>query len=200
MLKNTRSKMVDKEALRKTAMDRRLAFVSSLSFGTLERVSLGLVERFQQYFQIPKDYVISTYFPKADEQNVRLLNFFLTEEGYVMAYPRVEESGNLSFRQVHSTKELEMGSFGVMQPSESAPMVDPDLFIVPLLAFDVRCHRLGYGKGHYDRALAQARADRNVLAIGVAYDMQRIDEIPDEPLDEQLEFVVTEARIYKAEM
>lgn len=191
--------MADKQALRKTAMDRRLAFVSSLSFGTLERISLSLVERFQQYFQIPKDYVVASYFPKTDELNVRLLNFFLSEEGHVMSYPRVEESGSLSFRQVQSTNELELGSFGVMQPPESAPIVEPDLYIVPLLAFDDRCHRLGYGKGHYDRALAQARANRNVLAIGVAYDMQRIDEIPDEPLDEQLEFVVTEARIYKAE-
>jgi 5-formyltetrahydrofolate cyclo-ligase len=158
------------------------------------------VERVQQYFLIPADYVIATYFPREDEQNVRLLNFFLQEQGHVMAYPRVEASGSMTFRQVGSTKELELGSFGVMQPVESAPVIYPDLFFVPLVAFDARCHRLGYGKGHCDRALKEARASRNILVIGVGYDMQRIDVIPDEPLDEQLDFVVTEAQIYKAEL
>lgn len=189
--------MIDKGSLRKIARERRHAYVTNLTFGTLERVAMRVVEQIQAYFQIPKDYVISTYFPREDELNVRLLNLVLHDEGHVMAYPRVELDGTISFREVTSVKQLQTGSFGLMEPPETAPVVHPDLLFVPLLAFDKRCHRLGYGKGHYDKALAQARADRKVLAIGLAYDMQKIDEIPNEPFDQQLDYVVTEAQIYK---
>jgi 5-formyltetrahydrofolate cyclo-ligase len=189
---------MDKVALRISALERRRSYVESLSQGTLERIALALVDRVQQYFVLPKDYVIGTYYPREDEQNVRLLNFFLADEGHVISYPKIENEHELSYRSVQSVKELELGSFGVKQPPDSAPIVHPDLIFVPLVAFDPRCHRLGYGRGHMDRTLQKARAERNVLVIGVAYDMQRIDEIPNEPLDEQLDFVVTESQIYKA--
>jgi 5-formyltetrahydrofolate cyclo-ligase len=167
---------------------------------SLESISLAIVARVQQYFSFPKGYVIGSYYPREDELNVRLLNFFLQDEGIVIAYPRVDELEGLTFHTVDFVKDLVKGPFGVMEAPESAPVVLPDLFLVPLLAFDARCHRLGYGKGHFDRTLQKARQTRNSLAIGVAYDMQRIDEMPNEPLDEQLDFVVTEAQIYKVEM
>jgi 5-formyltetrahydrofolate cyclo-ligase len=190
----------DKESVRKRALQRRRQYVSSLSEETQEHIAIHLVERVQSYFLFPKHFVIGTYYPRDDEQNVRLLNFFLQDEGHVIAYPRVEEDNSLSFRKVNSSKELVMGSFNVKEAPESAPIVQPDLYFVPLLAFDSRCHRLGYGKGHFDRALENARAQRNVLAIGVAYDMQRVDRLANESFDEQLDFVVTESQVYKAEV
>lgn len=192
--------MQEKIDLRKKALERRHAYVATLSEDSLERIALSLVERVQNYFNFPKHFVMGTYFPMPDEQNVRLLNFFLQQEGHVMAYPLVEASGVLSFRSVSSVKSLVKGSFGVMEAPESAPVVLPDLFFTPLLAFDSKCNRLGYGKGHFDRSLEMARQKRKVLAIGVAYDMQRVDEVPCEPFDQQLNYVVTESQVYKADI
>lgn len=189
---------MDKTLIRKGALERRKAYVSSITQGSRERIAMALVDRVHKYFNFPKDFIIASYVAREDELDVRLLNFFLQEEGHIMAYPRVNPNGNLCFHKISHARELIDGSFGLKEPPETAPPVDPDLFFVPLVAFDQRCHRLGYGKGHYDRALNQARSQRNVLAIGVAYDMQRIDEIPNEPLDQQLDFVVTEAQIYRA--
>jgi 5-formyltetrahydrofolate cyclo-ligase len=190
---------MDKATLRKAALSRRRAYVETLTPGTLERISMALVDRFQDYFKVPQEYVIGTYFPREDELNVRLLNFTFQEDGHVVAYPRIESAHELSYRAVQSPKVLEESEFGVRQSPATAPVVHPDLIFVPLVAFDDRCHRLGYGRGHMDRTLQKARADRNVLVIGVGYDMQRIDEIPNEPLDEQLDYVVTESQIYKAD-
>lgn len=192
--------LMDKASLRRSALERRKVYVASITPGSRERISMALVGRVQNYFQFPKDYIIASYVAREEEFDVKLLNFCLQEDGYMMAYPRVEVSGELSFRHVSHGRDFVDGAFGLKEPPESAPLVEPDLFFVPLLAFDPRCHRLGYGKGHYDRALSAAKAKRNVLSIGVAYDMQRIDEIPNEPLDEQLDFVVTEAQIYKARL
>ena len=73
----------------------------------------------------------------------------------------------------------------------SAPAVDPDVVLCPLLAFDRTGHRLGYGGGFYDRTLARLRALKPVVAIGLAYDEQRVDAVPHLDYDERLDWVLT---------
>ena len=66
---------------------------------------------------------------------------------------------------------------------------------MPLLAFDARGHRLGYGGGYYDRTLAALRRDGRVLAVGVAYDEQEVPAVPVDDWDERLDMVVTDCRV-----
>jgi 5-formyltetrahydrofolate cyclo-ligase len=83
------------------------------------------------------------------------------------------------------------GAFGIHEPLEHWPRVRPDLLLVPLLAFDGRGHRLGYGGGFYDRTLALL----NVPAIGIAYAGQEVASLPDEPHDRRLDMILTEQGI-----
>jgi 5-formyltetrahydrofolate cyclo-ligase len=73
--------------------------------------------------------------------------------------------------------------------------VTPQILIVPLLAFDARGYRLGYGGGFYDRTLQGLRAAGPVTAIGFAYNAQEVAQVPTEPTDQPLDFIVTEAGI-----
>jgi 5-formyltetrahydrofolate cyclo-ligase len=90
--------------------------------------------------------------------------------------------------------ELVQGPFGAMIPA-MADFLDPEILIVPLVAFDAQGGRLGYGGGFYDRTLEQLRAARPTLAIGFAFDAQEADELPLEPTDQPLDMVVTESRV-----
>jgi 5-formyltetrahydrofolate cyclo-ligase len=81
---------------------------------------------------------------------------------------------------------------GIREPEAAAPAVDPELLFVPLAAFDRRGHRIGYGAGHYDRALARLRASGPIRAVGVAYAISEIAAAPAEAHDQRLDFILTE--------
>jgi 5-formyltetrahydrofolate cyclo-ligase len=87
---------------------------------------------------------------------------------------------------------LEPARFGLSVPPAAAGEVDPDVILVPLAGFDRRGHRLGYGAGHYDRALARLIAARPRLVLGLAYAAQAVDAVPAEPHDRRLDAVLTE--------
>ena len=90
---------------------------------------------------------------------------------------------------------LETGGFGLREPGAAAPEVLPDILIVPLLAFDRRGHRIGYGAGYYDMTIASLRARKSIVAIGVAFAAQEVAEIPATPRDARLDLVLTEREV-----
>ena len=98
----------------------------------------------------------------------------------------------LRFRRWMPGAELAAGAFGAAIPRDRVELV-PSILIVPLLAFDGRGGRLGYGGGHYDRTLEALRSRDSVTAIGFAYDIQQCREIPREPTDQLLDLAVTES-------
>ena len=100
----------------------------------------------------------------------------------------------LKFRRWMPGTKLVEGAFGAAIPRDQVELV-PSILIVPLLAFDRRGGRLGYGGGHYDRTLEGLRSRDNVTAIGFAYDIQECREVPREPTDQLLDLVVTESGI-----
>lgn len=90
---------------------------------------------------------------------------------------------------------LQPGPFGTSHPAESAPLVTPQVLIVPLAAFDRAGNRLGYGGGYYDRTLQLLRSAGQVTAIGLAFATQELPAIPAEPFDQQLDMIVTDRDI-----
>ena len=89
---------------------------------------------------------------------------------------------------------LREGPFGAMVP-EVDDFIEPEILIVPLVAFDARGGRLGYGGGFYDRTLERLRARRATLAIGFAFAAQEAETLPLEPTDQPLDMIVTEQGI-----
>lgn len=109
--------------------------------------------------------------------------------------PVVEGRGRpLAFREWTAGVPLVEGNFGVMIPAEGA-FLSPDLLIVPMLAFDRRGIRLGYGGGFYDRTLEGLRAAGPVEAVGFAFAAQEVPALPAEATDQPLDRIVTEAGV-----
>ena len=103
----------------------------------------------------------------------------------------------LVFRQWAPGDALVLGRWNIKVPPEEAPEVLPDVLLVPLLAFDRRGFRLGYGGGFYDRTLEKLRTLKKVTAIGIAYAGQEVDAVPYEEFDQRLDWIMTEKESFK---
>ena len=115
--------------------------------------------------------------------------------GFGLALPCMKEGPALTFRRWTAGSALERRTFGVHEPAETEPEMQPSVIFVPLAAFDANGNRLGYGAGYYDGFLRETRARRRVLAIGVAFDEQEAPAIPREPQDEPLDMILTPSRV-----
>lgn len=98
----------------------------------------------------------------------------------------------LKFREWSPGCAMQMGVFGAEIPADGA-WVEPEVLIVPMLAFDARGFRLGYGGGFYDRTLQGLRAKRPTLAVGFAFAAQEVAQVPVDDYDQRLDVMVTEA-------
>lgn len=119
----------------------------------------------------------------------------LHSKRFRIGLPRTGEGPSLSFREWRPGCPLERGKLGVFEPSPMQPAMQPAIVLVPVLAFDRRGNRLGYGAGYYDACLRDLRSGRRVIAIGIAFDEQEFPEIPREPQDEPLDTVLTPSGI-----
>jgi 5-formyltetrahydrofolate cyclo-ligase len=115
----------------------------------------------------------------------------LHADGLHIALPRTGKSLALTFREWTPGSALEQRKFGLREPPETQPAIDPPILFVPLVAFDRKGNRLGYGAGYYDAYLRDVRARQRILAIGVAFDEQEFPDIPREPQDEPLDMILT---------
>jgi 5-formyltetrahydrofolate cyclo-ligase len=139
--------------------------------------------------------VVSGYWPIGDEIDIRPLLTALHEAGHTVALPVTPRIGlPLTFRAWRPGAAMIAERFGTMRP-DGAEVV-PDVLLVPLLAFDRRGYRLGYGGGYYDRTLAGLPGAR---AIGCAHAVQELDEVPAGPYDARLHAVATERGVIRCE-
>jgi len=115
------------------------------------------------------------------------------EIGKTLVYPRIKDD-ELEFVAVQSLAELVPGAFGVLEPQGAGlvPLEGLDLVVIPGVAFDQSGHRLGYGRGFYDRALSVCRAD--CMRVGFAYDAQLLAALPSAKHDQRLSVLMTESR------
>ncbi len=141
--------------------------------------------------------VVAGYLPVRTEINPVPAMTGILDAGKPVCVPVVVRPGApLLFREWTPDADLVDGAFGVPTPV-AGRFVEPDLFVVPLVAFDRRCYRLGYGGGFYDRTLGEVRNRRNdVLAFGFAYAVQEVPAVPRDATDQRLDAVVTEAQVH----
>ncbi|MEM9054300.1 MAG: 5-formyltetrahydrofolate cyclo-ligase [Pseudomonadota bacterium] len=135
---------------------------------------------------------VAVYLPIGSEIDPRPLMGKLASAGAKLALPCVQDDDTMVYRAYTRGDMLEKRPFGLLEPNSEVPEVSPTLVLTPLLGFDRNGNRLGYGKGHYDRALTRLREQGRVFVCGLAFMGQEIDDIPAEPHDIPLDWVMTE--------
>jgi 5-formyltetrahydrofolate cyclo-ligase len=149
-------------------------------------------------FPVAEGAIVSGFLPIKSEINPLPLMRKLAGAGARLALPVVAGAGRPLIMRAWSFGEpLEAGVWGIREPSARAPAVLPDVLIVPLLAFDRRGQRIGYGAGYYDMTIAALRAERAVVAVGIAFAAQEIEQVPASPRDAPLDLVLTEREVIK---
>jgi 5-formyltetrahydrofolate cyclo-ligase len=178
----------EKRAMRAAAQVRREAAHAADS-----EAGERLAERFLDSHRLPPGTAISGFWPKGSEIDLRPLLYRLHEHGHHCLLPVVLGRGRaLGFRCWTPDTPLVEGVFGVATPGPTAAEGVPSFVICPLLAFDRRGYRLGYGGGFYDRTLRALRRAAPVTAVGVGYAAQQVPVVPHDDSDEPLDGIVTE--------
>ncbi len=170
---------VQRAALRETAMS-EAAVAAARHF--LDGVKLQ-----------PKD-IVALYWPIREELDCKPLLTKLMDSLQPVCLPVVlGDEQPLDMRLWEQGAPLYPSGFGTLAPSEIAPRVEPDIVVMPLLGFDAKGTRLGYGGGYYDRTLAAMK--KRPLLVGYAFAAQELPSIPREPHDRPLDLIVTEAGV-----
>ena len=139
---------------------------------------------------VPAGAVVSAYWPLGHELDPRPAMLELVALGHAVVLPVTTSRGQpLTFRQWDPSLPLRDAPFGLREPPPEAPQRRPDLLLVPLLGFDRRGHRLGYGAGYYDRTLESLPG---ATALGFAFAEQEVAQVPSGPGDRPLHAIVTE--------
>lgn len=181
------TELSDKAEIRNMAKRMRAGAKALLGFHAAEEAAEhGL----QLLSNLRDNATIGAYWPIRDELDPRFLMQMLERRGFNLALPVVTaKDAGLTFKRWGFGDPLEVGMFKIEQPVAEAPIVVPDAIIVPLLAFDADCNRMGYGAGHYDRTLA---AHPHIKAFGFAYAAQFVEHMPVEAHDWPMQGVITE--------
>lgn len=150
------------------------------------------VAKAEMPFGVPAGAVVSGWFAMGTELNpYPLMKRLAEEDGASLALPAIVD-GKLIFRAWVPGMQLKRVGFGLSEPGPEAKEVDPDILFVPLLAFDLKGYRIGYGKAYYDGGLSRLRAKKKIIAVGLAFEEQCVDTVPTEPHDQRLDYVITE--------
>jgi 5-formyltetrahydrofolate cyclo-ligase len=181
----------DKDKFRQEAIARRDALPAEMRKAAAETIAAR-----EFSLRVSPDLIVSGFMPLKSEINPLPLMQKLAEEGARLALPVVAGRGQpLIMRQWKWGEPLDSGVWGIREPKPDALQVDPDILLVPLLAFDRTGHRIGYGAGYYDMTIAGLRAKKPVTAIGIAFAAQEIAAVPATPRDARLDLVLTEKEV-----
>src|SRR5271154_2502019 len=180
-----------KAALRREAMARRDALPADTRKAAAETIA---ARKFP--LAIAPGAIVSGFMPLKTEINPLPLMQKLHKAGARLALPVVAGRGKpLIMRAWEFGAPLDHGQWGIREPKAEAEEVEPDILLVPLLAFDRGGHRIGYGAGYYDMTINGLRARKPVAAVGIAYAAQEVSKIPVTPRDARLDLVLTEREV-----
>ncbi len=179
-----------KAALRVRAHAQRASFLRSEQADAAR----AAMSHFLEAVALPDGAVVAGYWPIRDELDCKPLLAHLMDSGQPVCLPVVVgEEQPLEMRLWEVGAPLYPSGFGTLAPPETAPLVEPDVVLVPLLGYDRSGTRLGYGGGYYDRTLA--RFGKRPMLVGFAYTAQELEAIPRATHDVTLDALVTEAGV-----
>lgn len=178
-----------KSRLRRDALEARRAYARSLAASLRQALEAKLAEIVLPH--LAEARIVAGYHPMRDEISPYKILEALNDRQIAALPWFADRDARMMFRK---TPALEPGPWGLLQPSNAAEAVAPDVVLVPLVLADRAGARIGHGQGHYDRALAQLRESGPVFAVGIAWEPQIADEpLPADPWDVPLDAIATPA-------
>ncbi len=182
--------ITEKERLRRATLARR----DAMPLEARIEASLRIAGHGAREIDLEPGTVVSGFMPIRSEPDIRPLMATLADRGARLCLPAIVDRQTIVFRELVRGAPMVDTGFGTVGPEKSAAVLHPALMLVPLAAFDCRGNRIGYGAGHYDRAIGRLIADGfEPRLIGIAFDLQEIPAVPTHDHDRPLGAVLTES-------
>ena len=138
----------------------------------------------------PNNKNIGGYFPVNFEvDDLEILKDF-ERKNFKISFPVIKKNFQMDFYQWSFTEILKINKYGIPEP-ETKKLIYPEILLVPLVGFDLKLNRLGYGGGFYDRLINKLSQKKKILKIGLALSDQKIDKVPVNKYDQKLDYIVT---------
>tara|TARA_B110000211_G_scaffold215949_1_gene258583 strand:+ start:758 stop:1315 length:558 start_codon:yes stop_codon:yes gene_type:complete len=142
--------------------------------------------------------ILALYYPSNYEVNVLSLFKIIKKIKIKTLLPVIKSNNQMNFVEWKYLDPLVVNKFGMLEPGLSNKIISPNFMLVPLLAFDNKNNRLGYGKGFYDRFLNKfLKIKKKITTIGVAFSFQKYNKLPVSNLDIKLDYILTEKGLKK---
>ena len=140
--------------------------------------------------------IVGGYYPVNFEIDDLTLLKKLEKKKFIISLPVIKKNFQMDFYKWSFSDLLKINKYGIPEPVVKN-IVCPDILLVPLVAFDKNLNRLGYGGGYYDRLIKKLSKKKNVLKIGLAFSIQKINKVPINAYDQKLDYIVTNKNIIK---
>tara|TARA_Y100000741_G_scaffold247051_1_gene189759 strand:+ start:115 stop:660 length:546 start_codon:yes stop_codon:yes gene_type:complete len=168
---------------------RKKKFDKNLNIDSKKFISLLKINRFN--LKNIGGYYPSNY--EIDDLNILDL---LEKKNFKVSLPIIKKNNQMNFYSWLRNDPLKINKFGIPEPV-SSKISYPDILLVPLVAFDSRLNRLGYGGGYYDRYIEKLEKIKKVIKIGLSFSFQKISSIPVTQNDKRLDIIITEKEILR---
>lgn len=189
--------MSDIRALKKKLRERIHVSLRAQAGEANPEAPLQVRDLFLRHFiKLAPNWIVSGTSPIKGEMDPTPLMQALAHKGHPLCLPVIAKPGDaLLFRAYRFGDALDKGVWGIGEPSAKAPLCTPHLLLCPLLAFDRKGRRLGYGGGYFDATLRNLRAVGSVMAVGLAFADQEVEDVPVDHTDQILDLIITEKEI-----
>ena len=135
--------------------------------------------------------IVGGYYPfNYEVDTMEILNDF-EKQNYKISLPKIKKNFKMDFFDWSIKEPLIVNNYGIPEPT-SNEIVYPNIFLVPLVAYDEKFNRIGYGGGYYDRYFKKIIKTKKIIKIGLAYSFQKVKKIPINDNDMKLDFIITE--------
>ena len=159
----------------------------------------NLCQNFFDNIEVSEGTCVASYWSIDRELDTSILMEEMLGKGIKVALPIVEKGSRiLKFAEWSNDTPMSIGAYKIPQPEidDNTAWLEPDIFLVPMLAFDRQGARLGYGGGYYDSTLEEYRNKKEILAIGLAYAEQAcLFHLPSEDHDQKMDWIITEQNV-----
>ena len=151
----------------------------------------SLIKQFKK-----KNPIVGGYFPVNYEIDCLNILKKLETNKFRIALPVIKKNNDMEFYLYSFRDPLKINDYGIPEPFTKKKII-PDILLIPLVAFDDKCYRIGYGGGYYDRYLKRLEKNFSFKSLGFAFSFQKTKAVPAEIFDKSLNMIITEKKIYK---
>ena len=150
-------------------------------------------DRILKFLEIKKirNKVIGGYYPYNYEVDTLDILKKLEKNNYLISLPKINKNKKMDFYKWSFKDPLSINIYGIPEPF-SKKKINPEILLVPLMAYDGELNRLGYGGGFYDKYISGRQQNKKIIKIGLGFSFQKIDKVPINQYDKKLDYIITE--------